>query len=72
MISEEYPQLLLSDHEALVRQEYPDSPFLVLRHSFWVTRPQILPIPPPRFYRSLSLGSDLLLPLLLRRLGRVA
>jgi len=70
MISEDFPQLLMTDHEALVRKSYPESPFLVLRHSFWVTRPVAVPIPPPKFYRSLSLGSDLLLPILLQRLRK--
>jgi len=70
MVSEDYPQILLSDHETLVRKSYPHSPYLVLQHSYRVTRSHILPIPPPPFYRARSLGSDLLLPILLQRLRK--
>jgi len=70
MVSEVYPHLLLSDHEALVRKRYPDSPFLVLRHSFRITRQRTVPFPPPPSYRVRSLGSDLSLPLLLQRLRK--
>jgi hypothetical protein len=48
VVSEQYPFLLLSDHDCLIRQSYRHSPLLTLRHDFRVVRQkQQHPIPFP-------------------------
>lgn len=72
IVSEEFPELLISDHDALVSQSLPySSRFLVLRHSFRVNRPTYsYPVPPSLSPPPRHLGDfSLLFPLLERWQG---